>query len=185
MVVDFLGPRWTINVWLSPDASVVRVYLERVSQSSRKRDADGIKYTFHVTGSAKNAPGDLTVISDTDQRPPARLVRLICDHAARLFPTGVQIECDKAARTKYDVPPLPSDFSQALADIEAQKEREKARDLYSKETRKSIFSECETERAQLVEEGLRPFNIPAFAEKYAAAQAKFNSAMAEYDGAIQ
>lgn len=185
MVVEHLGPRWTLNVWLSPDASVARVYLERASQSSRKRDADGIKYTLHVTGDTRAAPSEITVISDLnkDDRPPARLVRLICEHAARLFSTGVRIYCDQDAKKKYDIPPLPDDFSQALADIKAEKEAAEARELYSKKIRNDIFSECEAERKRLVEDGLKPFMIPDFAEKYAATQAAFNAAMAEYDAA--
>lgn len=123
MVTSQFGAGWSLNVWRSTQADETRVYLDRPSQS---RKSPSSKYCLYVTGGRQHPPGHLTR-DDGSEKLDWQVVRLICQHAARIFPDGLRLDCDAAAHTKYSIDPMPQDVADRAEAIKSAECRAAAR----------------------------------------------------------
>jgi len=190
MLREQVGRGWSINVWRAPTSDEVRVYLETYGDDKRGRAS--LKYCYYVTGGAQHPPGALTVHagSRAEKFDHPRLIKIIAAHAAALFPNGARIDCDEAARTKYDIPADPQDLTDAIAEIEAAESARAARDEFRAAARRECWSAHDAERDRLraaaglpADAGLMdPRDIyDALTPLREAAQTAFDAAMAGYD----
>lgn len=136
MVTTTIGARWQLNVWRS-DRGETRVYLER---SGDRRNSQ-TKACLFVTGNSRQPPGSLTVeVYRTDDRPDERILRVICEEAARAYPSGININCDQAAETAYVIAPMPATLDAVLAAIAAEEDAKAARADFMAGLREEIFA---------------------------------------------
>lgn len=142
---------WLINVWRARDRDETRVYFE--SPISRR---GALKYCYWLTGSRQQPPGTLTIEHEgrDAKRLDAGMVKTLCRLAAETFPGGARIDCAKALRTEYAVPPMPEEWSDARAKAAARDEEEKrkaARSTYYHDVFQRFNAKVRAERQRLTE----------------------------------
>jgi len=187
MVREHVGRRCELNVWRARDRDLTRVYIDKTG-TDRKRRGD-IKWCLHVTGDSRNPPGAVTVEHGSRASVAADecLVKLICQHALAAF-SDVRIDCDQAAATPYDVPPMPDDVAARAAELAAAAAADQERDDYLAARRSEYFAEYDAAAAAaLAEHGKsRDWELPhdvqsALNELRTEAAAKLKSAIDAYD----
>lgn len=187
MVKQHVGDDCTLTVWRNDGHTVTRVYLDK--NGSDRRGRDSIKWCLHVTGDNRHPPGTLTKDEGSRASSAAKgsVIKIICRHAIAAY-AAVKIDCDQAAATKYDIPPLPADFTAAIEKIAAKKAAEAARDAYQATAKAPIFAPVEAaEKEALNAHGKsNRFSLPADVQadldaRYAAARTQLAAIMAAYD----
>lgn len=187
MVTDHIGRNCELTVWRPSDSDTVRVYLDLNGGDRRGRDA--IKWCLHVTGDSKHPPGTLTRDEGSRASTDANdsVVKIICQHAVAAF-TRARIGCDQAAATEYDVPPMPTDYVEAIAKIAADKAAAAARKAYRDEAMAPLFGPInDAEATALAEHGKKyRFELPQVVRddldaRSAAAHAALAEIMSAYD----
>lgn len=142
-----LGKGWTIRTWRG-ETGTLRCYLQ----------TQGLIYCLHVTGDGAHPPGSLTAeVGRKAERRDETLVRLIAEEAARQWPDGETVDCDRAAATSYDTPPLPQPIERILAEQEAAAARAAARASFRESVSAREDAAVKAERERLVAvHGTRP-----------------------------
>ncbi|MBB2169977.1 hypothetical protein HLH36_16765 [Gluconacetobacter aggeris] len=145
MVVDHLGEGWKLNVWNARDRDETRVYLEHAGTDRRGRDA--MKYCYYVTGGEKFPPGSLSLVNGSNNRTADNtIVKIVAKSAFARFPTGVTIECDRAAQTDYATPPEPVELTEYVEKLAIRAHYKSERDA---ERERIWAEELESVRAEI------------------------------------
>lgn len=184
MARDFAGDGWYLNVWHAAGRDETRVYFETSGKDRRGRES--LKYCLYATGNDRQAPGTLTVEAGSSaDKLDGRMVRIVCEQAMEVFPDGVKIDCDKAAGTRYDVPPMPPAYTAMQEKIVAEAAAKRARNEYeSKITAVERAKVDQVKAAYMAEHGIDdPALVPLEFLKphYASRNEAIKAAMSEYD----
>lgn len=107
MIVETLGPGWSITGWRNRETGHRRIYLDGPGRGSR----GGPKITYLTDGDRDLPPGSL-VIERAGKRVDRERVLAICRFAARLWGHRYQAEisASAAARAEIDGIPFPPDY---------------------------------------------------------------------------